>query len=97
MVGYSFFVMGIHGQNAKIIDDYLTRFGYKVNCIKVPELHSRKRWNYVKCKECEFSAKNNKGVPTGALQRLQDMFNAGITLWHVNDVGNFTGDNGTLS
>lgn len=97
MFGYNFYVMGIYGQNAKIIDDYLTRFGYRVNCIKVPELHSRKRWNYVKCKECEFSAKNNKGVPTGTLQRLQDMFNAGITLWHINDVGNFTGDNGIRS
>ena len=97
MIGYSFFVMGIHGQNAKVIDDYLTRFGYKVNCVKKPALHSRKRWNYVKCKECEISAKTNKGVPTGALKRMQDMFNAGITLWHVDDVGNFNGDNGIRS
>ena len=97
MMGYVFYVMSITAQNAKVIDDYLSRFGYKVNCIKTPELHSRKKWNYVKTKECEISAKNNKGVPTGALKRLQDMFNAGITLWHVNDVGNFTGDNGIRS
>lgn len=97
MFGYVFYVMGIHGQNAKVIDDYLTRFGYKVNVIKVPELTSRKRWNYVKTKECEIHAKSNNGAPTDALQKIQDMFNAGVTLWHVNDVGNFDGDNGIVS
>lgn len=97
MFGYNFYMMGIYGQNAKIIDDYLTRFGYKVNCIKIPELHSRKRWNYVKTKECEMHARDGHGAPTDALQKIQDMFNAGVTLWHVNSVGDFTGDNGIRS
>lgn len=96
-IGYVFYVMSITAQNAKVIDDYLTRFGYKVNTIKMPELHSRKRWNYVKTKECEIHAKSSNGAPTSALQRIQDMFNAGVTLWHVNDVGDFTGDNGILT
>ena len=96
-IGYQFYVMGITGENAEAIDTYLTRFGYKVNVIKVPELTSRKRWNYVKTKECEIHAKSNNGAPTDALQKIQDMFNAGVTLWHVNDVGNFDGDNGIVS
>ena len=96
-IGYVFYVMCILGQNAKIIDDYLTRFGYKVNVIKVPELTSRKRWNYVKTRECELHAKTGHGVPTEALQRIQDMFNAGVTLWHVDSVGDFDGDNGIVS
>lgn len=95
--GYEFYVMGITAQNAKVIDDYLTRFGYKVDTIKIPELHSRKRWNYVQTKECEIHARDGHGAPTDALQKIQDMFNDGITLWHVNDVGNFTGDNGIRS
>lgn len=97
MIGYVFYVMSITAQNAKVIDDYLTRFGYKVNTIKVPELTSRKRWNFVKTKECEIHAKSNNGAPTSALQRIQDAFNSGITLWHVNDVGDFDGDNGIVS
>ena len=97
MIGYSFYVMGIYGQNAKVIDDYLTRFGYKVNTIKIPALTSRKRWNFVKTRECELHAKSGHGVPTEALQKIQDMFNAGVTLWHVDDVGNFSGDNGIVS
>lgn len=95
--GYEFYVLGITAQNAKILDDYLTRFGYRVDTIKIPELHSRKRWNYVKTKECEIHARDGLGAPTEALQRIQDMFNAGVTLWHVNDVGDFDGDNGIRS
>ena len=96
-IGYLFYVMAINAQNAEVIDNYLTRFGYKVDCIKIPALHSRKRWNYVKTKECEISAKttgNNIGAPNDAIKQMQDMFNAGVTLWHVDDVGNFSGDNG---
>ena len=96
-IGYVFYVMCILGQNAEIIDNYFTRFGYKVNVIKIPELHSRKRWNYVKTKECEIHARDGHGAPTDALQKIQDMFNAGVTLWHVNSVGDFTGDNGIRS
>lgn len=95
--GYEFYVMGITAQNAKIIDDYLTRFGYRVDVIKIPELHSRKRWNYVKTKECEIHAREGQGAPTEALQRIQDMFNAGVTLWHVDSVGDFDDDNGIRS
>ena len=89
MVGYTFYVMGIHGQNAKVIDDYLTRFGYKVNVIKTPNRIGRKYWNYVKTKECELGG----NVPNDALKKIQEMFNSGITLWHVNDVGNFRNSN----
>lgn len=87
--GYVFAVYGIRSEYARIIDNYLTRFGYKVNCIKVPELTSRKYWNFVKTKECEIGG----NAPTDALKRIQEMFNAGITLWHVNNVGSFTDDN----
>lgn len=88
-IGYQFYVMGITGENAEAIDNYLTRFGYKVNVIKVPELTSRPSWNYVKTRECEIHG----NIPADAMKRIQDMFNAGVTLWHVNDIGNFALNN----
>ena len=88
-IGFEFIVMGIKGQNAKVIDSYLTRFGYRVNVIKVPELTSRKSFNFVKTNECEVTG----NAPASAIESIQNMFNNGITLWHINDIGNFNADN----
>ena len=81
--------MGITGENAQAIDNYLTRFGYKVNVIKVPELTSRKYWNYVKTRECEIGG----NAPAETLKKIQEIFNAGVTLWHIDNVGSFSDDN----
>ena len=88
-IGYQFYVMGITGENAQAIDNYLTRFGYKVNVIKVPELTSRKYWNYVKTRECEIGG----NAPAETLKKIQEIFNAGVTLWHIDNVGSFSDDN----
>ena len=92
-IGFTFQVMGLTAENAKIIDSYLSRFGYKVNQIKVPELYSRKSWNYVKTKEIDISG----NIPADSAQAINDMFNSGVTLWHINDVGNFSADNSIVS
>lgn len=88
-LGYTFYVMGISAENAQVIDSYLTRFGYKVNRIKNLDFDSRKYWNYIKTKECELGG----NVPNDALKHIQEMLNAGMTFWHVNDVGNFRDEN----
>lgn len=84
LMGYSFYCMCIRPEYAKMIDDFFTRFGYKVNQYKVPELTSRQSFNYVKTKECDPSG----DAPDEALKTVANMFNSGVTLWHVNDVGN---------
>ena len=88
-LGYTFQVMAIKAENAQIIDSYLTRFGYKVNTIKVPELYSRRYWNFVKTKEIDISG----NIPAESAQVINDMFNSGVTFWHINNVGDFSGDN----
>lgn len=35
----------------KIIDDYFTRFGYKIERVKVPEINSRKVFNYIEIRK----------------------------------------------
>lgn len=91
-IGFIFYSMGLKPQNAKVIDSYLTRFGYAVNEIKVPELHSRKSFNYIKTAECDITG----DVPMTALSDIEDMFNNGITLWHIDDIGNFNADNSII-
>lgn len=68
----------IRAERAKIIDDYLSMFGYKVNSLKIPNLNSRTYWNYVKTIDINITA----DIPQDDLQKIKDMFNTGITLWH---------------
>ena len=77
-LGFSVYKYSIRDEYAKIIDDYFTMFGYKVNALKVPNIHSRKNWNYVKTIDCNFSG----DIPGKDLVKLRQMFDNGITIWH---------------
>lgn len=77
---------------AKQIDDYFSVFGYLVAENKAPNLTGRKSWNYVKT-----NGSNVKGkAPASALARINSLFDRGITLWHVDDVGNYALDNSIM-
>lgn len=90
--GYEFYKMGIRKEYAKVIDDYFTRFGYKVNTYKVPELISRSAFNFVKTVDCNVTG----DAPNEALEVISNMFDSGITLWHITDVGNYNISNNKL-
>lgn len=91
--GYTFLTMGIKPEMAKVVDDFLTRFGYQVNCIKEPELTSRRAFNYLKTKECNIIG----NVPSEAKTNICGIFNSGITLWHTTNVGDYSQDNSIVN
>ena len=72
------FQMSSRYEYAKRIDDYLNAFGYKVNTVKIPETTSRTYWNYVKTIDCNFEG----DIPQIYLNKIKEIFNKGITLWH---------------
>lgn len=88
-VGFRFTEYRIKAEYAQIIDNFLTRFGYKVNTIKVPELTSRRYFNYVKT--IDASVRGN--LPSECQKMIASIFDSGITLWHTNDVGNYNVNN----
>ena len=89
LMGFSFYVMCIRPEYARILDNYLTRFGYKINRYKRPELYTRQYFNYIKTRDCDL-----KGTaPDDALRNISEMFNRGVTLWHIDDVGGIYPDN----
>ena len=70
--------MSIKNEYARIIDNYFSMFGYKINRVKVPNITGRSNWNYVKTIDCNFDG----DIPQTDLNIIKQMFNNGVTLWH---------------
>lgn len=68
----------IKPEYAKIIDDFFSMFGYKVNSLKIPNITGRRNWNFIKTIDCNIHA----DIPQTDIQTLKDMFNNGVTFWH---------------
>ena len=74
---------------AKSIDDYFTRYGYKVSKVKVPNLTSRASFNYIKTK----GAIVHGNLPWNIAEQIQGIFDNGITFWHGDYIGDFSRSN----
>lgn len=68
----------IKEEKARILDDFFSMYGYKTNLVKLPNLNNRSNWNYVKTINCNITG----DIPQQDIQKIKDMFNNGITLWH---------------
>ena len=76
--GFYFYKMSIKEEYARIIDNYFSMFGYKINRVKIPNITGRSNWNYVKTINCNFDG----NIPQTDLNIIRAMFNNGTTLWH---------------
>lgn len=75
---------------ARSIDEYFTRYGYKVDRIKVPNIRGRQNFNFVKTQNCNLQG----AIPSPYKEEIQEIFNKGITFWHsTSNYGNYTVDN----
>ena len=72
----------------KYIDTYFDRFGYKVMQLKVPNVHTRAYWNYVKTIEGHVDG----DIPFFYRKKIEDMLNNGVTFWNIDNgrIGNFS-------
>lgn len=76
----------------QIIDDYFTRYGYKVNRIKVPNITGRTYWNYVEIDKSEEIGYGD--VPSPFMEIINQACRKGVTIWHNHEnVGNFSLNN----
>ena len=60
--------------------------------VKVPNLHTRKSFNYVRTIDCNITG----SIPDIYLNKIKEIFNNGVTLWHINDIGNYSANNEEL-
>lgn len=89
LTSYSFYTMTCNREFAEVADSFFTTYGYPINRVVMPNLHSRSNWNYVKTMDCGFTGK----VDLAQLKELRRIFDTGVTLWHTDDVGNYGLDN----
>lgn len=82
----------ITAEYRKKLEDYFKMYGYKVNEVKVPNLKTRAHFNYVQT----VGANITGNIPQDDLTKLKSLFDSGITLWHVQDVGNYALLNGEI-
>lgn len=90
--------MSIKREYAKIIDDYFTRQGYKVNTIKVPNMSRRENYNFVQIGNDDNVAvannHNNICPPASDLNEINNLFRRGVTIWNNhNNLGNYSVSN----
>lgn len=74
---------------AKLIDRYFDMYGYACNDVKIPNLFTRKSWNYIKMQ----NSSQYGNIPANDMEIINSVYNAGVTFWHIDDVGNYDADN----
>lgn len=80
----------------QMIDDYFTRFGYKILRVKIPEINSRTYWNYVQIGNGETLVVGD--VPQNDLDLINKIAARGFTIWHNHDnIGNYQLTNSIVS
>lgn len=76
-------------ENLKIIDDYFTKFGYKINRVKTPNLvTSRFNHFYIKVGQGEKSVGGD--IPAEGINYIEKQLSRGLTIWKSHaDIGNY--------
>lgn len=76
----------VRAEYARIIDEFFSAYGYKVNRHKVPSLTSRPSFNFIKTQGCVVAG----AIPEDAEKAIVSMFDAGVTIWHTyENIGNY--------
>ena len=75
---FHYFKMSIRYEYAKVIDNFFSMYGYKVNELKTPNIHKRLNWDYMKTIDINIEG----NVPEKDLDKIRSLFNDGCTFWH---------------
>lgn len=75
------------------IGQFFKMFGYKINELKVPNTRTRSHFNYIHTADIQIKG----SFPEDDKERLKEIFNSGVTLWHTDDMGNYAVDNSEVA
>lgn len=67
------------------IYDYFVKYGYKINKWEKINVNSRRYFNFIKTNNCNIVGDE---IPHEYLEEIKDIFNRGVTIWHVDNGAN---------
>lgn len=70
--------MCIKKEYAKVIDNYFTMYGYKVNSLETLNIRKRPKFDYIKTIGCNIAG----NIPQTDLNHIKTLFDNGIRIWH---------------
>ena len=74
---------------AEKVDEYFTKYGYKVGRVGVPDIYTRPNFNFLMLKDVFIKG----SIPQDFLNKIEAILAHGITFWHTTDVGNYNVEN----
>lgn len=90
MLDFVFMTKTIRADQARIIDDYFSMFGYAIKKCQIPNRNARPHWTYIKT----IGAKITGNIPADANQKLVSIYDRGVRFWNnPAEIGNFTLNN----
>lgn len=82
--------MCIRHEQAEIIDNFFTMFGYSIEKIDTPNRRNRPHWTYIQTNNCTIVG----NLPSDAKAYIEKVHNTGITWWTNGDeISDYTLDN----
>ena len=93
---FTCYQMSIKREFAVAIDRYFSRFGYKVNEVKTPNLNSRTQFNFIKVGGMDELVHGD--IPSTDLEKINEICRKGVTIFHsYSNIGNYTINNPIVS
>ena len=71
--------MQIYKENAKKIDNYLSRYGYAINNVEKPKINNRPKFTYIETNGCCMTTNN---IPASVEDAICKIYDKGITFWN---------------
>lgn len=87
--GYCLVYKQISDEYIRVLEDFFKKFGYAYNRVEIPNLHTRKSWDYIRTVDCNIQTNINNE----SLEKIKTMFDNGVTIWHTTDVDNYSLNN----
>ena len=87
---FSFIHKSVSEEQARIIDDYFTMYGYRINRVKTPDIAARPAFTYVKTVGCKIGG----NLCTDDILKIESIFDHGVTWWKDGDaIGDYSQPN----
>lgn len=81
-------------QQAVVIDDFFTMYGYAYNKVSIPNPNHRPKWYYVKTAGANITGR----CPAEDLRKIISIYDQGVTFWHnASEVGHYWLNNSVSS